>query len=172
MSLATIHRELFHTAGLADIHVDELLDSIVRQVVVLSSGASGKVEVDTDFAPVRLTPDQAVPAALLVAEAVASALREAGTDGETRPRVVVALERIDDNKAEIRVCHELGKRHSVAQVSDAQDNLGQQLLAAFASQLGAKVEESEKGSLSCLSVRFNIRPLSEAEQRAQIEVPA
>ncbi len=166
MSLATIHRELFHTAGLADVHVDELLESIVRQITVMAVGSSRKVDVKTEFAPVRLTPDQAVPAALLVAEAVTSAFHEAGSDSGELPRIEVGLHLVGPDSARLEVRHGVGA-HTVIESSDAEDSLGQQLLSAFAHQLGANVDESEEGGLRTLSVTFRIRKLTEAEARRQ-----
>jgi two-component sensor histidine kinase len=174
MSLATIHRELFHTAGLADIHVDELMTSIVRQITVMSRGAANKVDVRTEFAPIRLTPDQAVPAALLVAEAMTSALHEAGTDSEKLPWIEVRLlptGDADTDTVTLELVHGIG-RDIVAPASEAEDNLGRQLLSAFAHQLGATVKEAEDDQTRRLSVTFRVRPLSEAEARAQETVTA
>ena len=45
MSLATVHRELYQTSGLVDVRADELLESIVSQV--LRMGARTEQPIDT-----------------------------------------------------------------------------------------------------------------------------
>ncbi|MFD2854429.1 sensor histidine kinase [Seohaeicola zhoushanensis] len=86
MSLATIHRELYQTAGLSDIHSDELLATIVRQISTLADRPDRRLAVKTQFDDIRMTPDQAVPLALLVAEAVTNAIKYAhGPKGMPRP---------------------------------------------------------------------------------------
>ena len=78
MSLATIHRGLYQTSGLTDIMASELLSDLARQVVGLGTGGGRSVTLESNLDPVRLTPDQAVPLALLTTEALTNALKYAG----------------------------------------------------------------------------------------------
>ncbi|MFZ1727377.1 MAG: histidine kinase dimerization/phosphoacceptor domain -containing protein, partial [Albidovulum sp.] len=73
MSLATVHRELYQTTGVTDIHAGELIGSIARQTVAVASATGRRFDLREDVDDVRMTPDQAVPLALLVAEAVMNA---------------------------------------------------------------------------------------------------
>ena len=61
MSLATIHRELYQTVGVTDVHVDALLGSIARQVCALATGPGRRFETSLSFDSFEMTPDQVVP---------------------------------------------------------------------------------------------------------------
>ena len=56
MSLATVHRELYQTSGLADVRARELLPDIVRQIMAISAGPEKPFDVDIDIDDLRLIP--------------------------------------------------------------------------------------------------------------------
>ncbi|WP_347311424.1 sensor histidine kinase [Defluviimonas sp. SAOS-178_SWC] len=171
MSLATIHRELYQTAGLSDVHSDELLSTIVRQITNLADRPDRKFTVHTDFADIRMTPDQAVPLALLVAEAITNALKYAHGPGSAPAELWITLTRRSETRAELRVGNSLAARRAAEPDSDAfvgdrqSSGLGTQLVAAFAMQLGATVERLESDDVYELIVDFELRPLTEGEER-------
>lgn len=173
MSLATIHRELYQTAGLSDIHSDELLATIVRQITNLADRPDRKFAVHTDFADIRMTPDQAVPLALLVAEAVTNALKYANGAGAAPAELWVTLTRSSETRAELKVGNSLSARCADAPSAEADEaagkgqtgGLGTQLVAAFAMQLGTNVERRETDDVYELTVGFELRPLAEGEER-------
>jgi two-component sensor histidine kinase len=103
MSLATIHRELYQTAGLSDIHSDELLTTIVRQITNMAERPDRRFAVRTEFADIRMTPDQAVPLALLVSEAVTNALKYAHGAGNAQAQMWVLFRRVGETRAEITI---------------------------------------------------------------------
>ncbi|MCB1339737.1 MAG: sensor histidine kinase [Pseudooceanicola sp.] len=164
MSLATIHRELYQTVGLSDIHTDELLATIVRQITNL---ADRKISVKTEFADIRMTPDQAVPLALLVAEAVTNAIKYAQGTSEGQPvQLWLRLARPGDTRAELTVGNSIGAvPRDTVDDPDRPPGLGTQLIAAFAMQLGGTVERRETGETYELTVGFELRPLSDGEER-------
>lgn len=164
MSLATIHRELFETAGRADIHSDELLTSIVRQVTGTGLAPGRRVDTTTDFADIRMTPDQAVPLGLLVAEAVTSAMKH-GKDIEGKGvRVDVQLHRRQEDEAVLKVSNSSPVSEKMTELHTG---LGTQLVAAFAMQLGGRVEREQRDGTYSLRVVFRINPLSAAESRRE-----
>jgi hypothetical protein len=66
MSLATVHKELYQTTGLADVRADELLGDLVRQIVGMASAPGGLFRIETTSRPIPLAPGSggaAVPAA-------------------------------------------------------------------------------------------------------------
>src|SRR5690606_6386022 len=93
MSLATIHRGLYQTSGLADVRADELLTDIVRQIFKMSSGPGRSFDVSTKFDDLNLTPDQAVPLSLLLTEALTNAIKYAGSDNGGLPTIHISLRR-------------------------------------------------------------------------------
>lgn len=171
MSLATIHRELYQTAGLSDIHSDELLSTIVRQITNMTDRPDRKFAVDAEFADIRMTPDQAVPLALLVAESVTNAIKyAAGSDGKPA-QLSVSLTRLSDTRAVVRVRNSVDDNEATSPEQEldagggmARTGLGTQLVSAFAMQLGGSANRVHEGGFHDLTVEFDIRPLADAEQ--------
>lgn len=144
MSLATIHRELYQTTGETDIQLDELLADITRQVVKLATGQDRRFDVVMEFAPVVMTPDQAVPLALLLTEALTNAIKYAGAVKGRPSRLVVTLTQEDDDMLRLEVCNTLPVAGETGYEAGGEapesTGLGSQLLTAFAHQVGGKLE--------------------------------
>ncbi|GGH34688.1 Two-component sensor histidine kinase, contains HisKA and HATPase domains [Cribrihabitans marinus] len=172
MSLATIHRELYQTAGLTDIHSDELLSTIVGQIANLADGPDHRFSLKTDFDDIRLTPDQAVPLALLVAEAMTNAIKYASAPEGEAAEIRVALKRTGDEEAELRLRNTVDPRatsmdEEVAAIDDGQDKsgLGLQLVSAFSMQIGGQVEREDGDASHSLTIAFRLAPLADGEER-------
>lgn len=177
MSLATIHRELYQTAGLSDIHSNELLTSIVRQISNMTDRPDRRFSVHKDFADIRLTPDQAVPLALLVAEAMTNAIKHGSGERNLPAELWITLTRTDDTGALLRVRNSVAENASAAWNDDISadkaehSGLGSQLVSAFAMQLGGRVIREEEDGFFDLQVAFDVRPLSDAEARNVADEP-
>ncbi len=158
-SLATIHKGLYQTTGQADVWIDELLLTIVNQTVRMGVGDAKAIDLHTDIATLQLNPDQAVPLALMVTEALTNALKNIGSPDGTRPRLSVTLATTGDDHAELAVFNTLPPSPGPL---DAQTStgLGTELLDAFAMQLGGTLTKTHDGKAYVLSVRFPIEPLS------------
>jgi two-component sensor histidine kinase len=162
MTLATINRELFETAGRADVHSDELLTRILRQVAGTGLYPNRRFEARTELEDIAMVPDQAVPLGLLVGQALTSAVKHgADPDGKGVP-IDIALRRDSSGGAILDMVNSI----DAAQTADApRAGLGTQLIAAFAMQLGGEVERGRHDGTYHLRVTFPLRPLSEAELR-------
>jgi two-component system, sensor histidine kinase PdtaS len=136
MSLATIHRGLYQTTGLTDIRADELLSDILRQVVKMGTGPGRRFAVKSSFAPIRLTPDQAVPLALLLTEALTNALKYAASADGGPASLRVTLEDVAPMRARLSVANSTGGTAPTRSGDEAGTGLGSQLLEAFAHQIG------------------------------------
>ena len=173
MSLATIHRELYQTAGLSDIHSDELLTTIVRQITNMAERPDRRFAVRTEFADIRMTPDQAVPLALLVSEAVTNALKYAHGLGNAQAQLWVLFQRVGETRAEITIGNSVDAAAPASSIPPTEaatmaaqgTGLGTQLISAFAMQLGGSVERADTEDSYELRVEFELRPLSSAEER-------
>ena len=140
MSLATVHRELYQTSGLTDVRADELLESIVAQVLRMGARADQLVETKTAFDDIRLTPDQAVPLSLILTEALTNALKHASPSEPGKTSLSVSLRRDGPDHAILEVANSAdGSAKSTFSSSLESTGLGQQLLSAFASQLMGKL---------------------------------
>jgi len=164
MSLATVHKELYQTSGLTVVSADELLGDIPRQIVGMASAPGRVFRIDQDFAPVRLTPDQAVPLSLLLTEALTNAIKYAEPDpGESAPRLRLRFAPLGRNRAELVVTN--GARDGSGSAEPEGTGLGRQLVMAFASQLGGELETRWADGRFHLRVEFELSPLDGAEQR-------
>ena len=166
MSLATVHRGLYQTSGLADVRARELIPDIVRQIMALSSGPEKPFATQLDIDDLRLVPDQAVPLALLLAEGLTNAMKHAGVTREHPGRLQVLLRRSGGSDAVMEVINSYRERdsHSAAQVAP-NPAIGSQLISAFVQQLGGSQESGLDGKDYFLRVTFTVAALSDAEHR-------
>ncbi|MDT8855742.1 histidine kinase dimerization/phosphoacceptor domain -containing protein [Paracoccaceae bacterium Fryx2] len=167
MSLATVHRELYQTSGLTDVSADELLSTIVAQVLRMGSAPDRQIETSASFDPIRLTPDQAVPLSLILTEALTNVLKHAGKDADGRIRLSVTLRSGGEGRAILRVSNSLRDLPSNATPVPDMDstNLGEQLLAAFATQLGGDLSFTRADGQFIVTLDFPLRSLTEGEDR-------
>ncbi len=164
MSLATVHKELYQTSGLADVRADELLGDLVRQIVGMASGPGRHFRIETDFAPIPLTPDQAVPLSLLLTEGLTNAIKYAApAPGEAAPRITLGFTPKGSVGAELVIANTAPAEPPPS--SPEGTGLGSQLVAAFASQLGGEMRSGVEGGLYTLRVEFALTSLQRAEER-------
>ncbi|MCU9850242.1 histidine kinase [Defluviimonas sp. WL0024] len=170
MSLATIHRELYQTAGLSDIHAPELLSTIVRQITNLGESPDRRMNIRTEFDDIRMTPDQAVPLALLVAEAFTNALKYARGAAGCTPDFEISLKRTEGTRAELRVRNTIGSasnaREGASVALAPREGLGTQLIKAFAMQLGGQIDRKCDDGQYELRLGFTLAPLDHGEERS------
>lgn len=174
MSLATIHRELYQTSGLTDVRADELLAQIVRQIMNMASGPGRLFDLVTDFDPLHLTPDQAVPLSLLLTEALTNAIKYTanGPDRTGLPRLAISLKRQSGERAVLTVTNSVSPftpPPAATARTDLPDGsgLGSQLIAAFATQLAADIQTEVVDGTFRLTVDFKVSPLGQAEVAPQ-----
>lgn len=166
MSLATIHRGLYQTSGLADVRANELLPDILRQVLKMGSGPGRRFTVQSAFADIRLTPDQAVPLSLLLTEALTNAMKYAAPQADGDARLNVVLEQLDGGRATLRVENTSAATDTdVLAKETGGSGLGTQLMNAFAQQLGTRIVRNRSDGWFRMAIAFDVRPLADAEAR-------
>jgi two-component system, sensor histidine kinase PdtaS len=166
MSLATVHRGLYQTSGLADVRARELIPAIVRQIMSISQSPEKPFETKVDIDDLRLVPDQAVPLSLLLAEAMTNALKHAGATRDAPGHLSVRLKRLGGSEAVLEVVNSTRTSSEVKAGAGPEDaGMGSQLITAFVQQLGGRRQVAETDGEYSLSVSFAISPLSTAENR-------
>jgi two-component sensor histidine kinase len=161
MSLATVHKELYQTSGVADVRADELLSDITRQVLRIATGADRRFEVQTSFDRIVLTPDQAVPLALLTTEALTNAIKYAGAVQGRPSRLSVRLVATDADTAVLEIVNTIAGPEAIVPddegIADS-TGLGTQLLTAFAQQVGGHLDTGATDHDYRLTLTFSPRP--------------
>lgn len=170
LSLATIHRELYQTSGLTDIRADELLPQIAHHILRIGTAPGRQFDLDLKIDDIRLTPDQAVPLSLFLTEGMANVMKHAWRGQGGQPRVTLSCLRVEGDEAEFVLRNTLGAETktftpSDSMVDDGSDGFGGKLLEAFAQQVEGQMTRSHDGDMYVLSLRFPLRPLTEAEDR-------
>jgi two-component sensor histidine kinase len=168
MSLATIHRGLYQTTGLSDIHARELLSDITRQTINLATGPGRIISVTTDFDDIRLIPDQAVPLSLLLTEALTNAIKYGRGFAGAAPTLHVSMKRVADGRAVLSVINSISNDATPAGQGsmNTSTGLGAQLQMAFAQQVGGTITQGPSGETYRMEIVFAIAALTEAENRA------
>jgi two-component system, sensor histidine kinase PdtaS len=171
MSLATVHRGLYQTSGLADVRARELIPDIVRQIMSMSSGPEKPFQTQNDIDDLRLVPDQAVPLSLLLAEALTNAIKHAGASRDHPGKLNVRLKRSGGSDAVLEVVNSRRQRDPASPPTGSPEtSIGSQLITAFVHQLGGRQESGELKGQYYLRVTFSVSPLSVAENRQSPEV--
>lgn len=93
MAVATIHRKIYQTSGLVAVSADELLRDISVQFTNLANGVGQRLVGVVDFDEVHLTPDQAVPLALLLAEVLMSLSRHLAEEAALPVTIKLTMKR-------------------------------------------------------------------------------
>lgn len=152
LGLATVHSNLYHTARLANLRADGLLEDILDQVVKSAMPQEGEADVTVEVEEVILSPDRAVPLSLLATETVTNAIKYYGRpeDG-SKPWIRISLKRVDEDNCRFAVSNSKGGKDEDAQ-PPASSGLGRQLITAFAAQLGTNAVIEETAESYTLSV--------------------
>ena len=158
MSLATVHRELYQTSGLTEVLADELLQTVVAQVVQLGASSHRKVETTTSFDRIRMTPDQAVPLSLILTEALTNALKHSGQNLDAKTTLSVSFHHAGSGRAVLEILNTMPVVNSSATPRDKErTGLGLQLLTAFASQLSGKLDVGERDGNYSVRIEFPLQ---------------
>ena len=164
MSLATVHRSLYQSDKVADVGARDLFPSIVRQIMSLSSGAEKPFDTQLDIDDLRLVPDQAVPLALLLAEALTNVVKHGNATRDHPGHLQVRLKRSGDSDAMMELINSFRAREPKISTQVPHDaGIGTQLITAFVRQLGGTQESGILGETYFLRVRFNVASRSEPD---------
>ncbi len=153
MALATVHTGLYETAGQKDVKMDALFSGVIRQISGLGKHISKRPQIATDFEPIQLIPDQAVPLALLLTELLAGMPASEAQAGQ----VAVSL-RLLDGEQTVRL-HITGPASlgTAASNQPTPTAIGTQLVRGFAQQIGGAVSVANTPEVVDVTVDFPIR---------------
>lgn len=161
LTLATIHKSLYQTSGLASIRLDELMKDIVDQLLSLAR-ESEDVKIETAFDKVSLLPDQAVPFSLLVTEALTNAFKYISAEDGQTPTITIKMRDLGNHRVSLMIENSRGGP-DYARSDPHSTGLGAQLMTAFASQLGTQMVVDATERYYRLTFDFAAEPLEDGE---------
>jgi two-component sensor histidine kinase len=135
-SMSFIHESLYQTKNFSHIDLADYIDGLSRNLM-MSYSLSGKVRLDKDLEPVRLSLDQAIPCGLILNELISNALKHA-FPGAAAGRIAITL-RGEGERVSIGIADDgKGLPHDFDEERDA--NLGLQLVRTLIGQLDGHIE--------------------------------
>lgn len=156
MSLATVHRRLYQAENLAAVAVDDLLGEIIAQLSKMTGARPEDPLISTDIDPVILTPDEAVPIALLTTEAVTNALKYARpAEPGKRPTICASFKQTGESVT-LSVANSIDPAAPEGDDGQGASGLGSQLMDGFAAQLGTQLVQTVEGGV--FRVQLQITP--------------
>jgi two-component sensor histidine kinase len=130
----------------------------VAQVMRMGSASDRPLDASTAIAPIRLSPDQAVPLSLIVTEALTNALKHAVRSIGSEPRISVTLDLMQSGRAVLTVANDLQSNDPGREVTDLEGTgLGHQLLAAFSTQLAGQLFVGEEHGRFVVRLEFPVK---------------
>ncbi len=157
-ALATLHRHLYSEGELHTINMRSFLVELCGQLFQAMGETEGKrISLTIEAPELRMSPDQAVPLALIVTEAVTNSVKYAFPGGRTG-HVTVALSEHDDVLDLIISDDGVGIPAERTETG-TRDGIGLQLIRGFTRQLGASLEVGEVQGTR-YAVRLSLRSQS------------
>ena len=135
-ALALVHRTLYENDDLRTVDMAPFLEHLLSYLREASGSSGAQVTLRVAVDAVSLDPDQAIPVALLVTEAVTNAFKYAFSEGQSG-EVVVALEREADDRVCVSV-RDNGRGFDTGAAGSG--GMGTSLMSALASRLGGTLE--------------------------------
>ena len=166
MGLATVHSNLYHTSRLASLRADSLLDDILHQTLKSALPSDNSVDVEIRSEEVILYPDQAVPLSLLATEAATNAIKYLGRPASgAKPWIRISLLRTSEESFRFCMENSRGAPLDLREEAPEGTGLGNQLISAFAMQLGAKAEVEQTEDAYSLCVDVKVRNFAREDER-------
>ena len=151
-SIALVHEQLYRSANLAAIDLDEYLRTLVQ--AIRSTYGAKDVEIEVNAGDVMLDAEEAVPCALLVCELVSNSLKHALSDG--RGKVWIRAQRDGGGQCTLEVGDNGLGMPADFEWTKAR-TLGMRLVQGLARQLRGTVELDRSHGTRFI-VRFRSRP--------------
>lgn len=153
MSLSVVHRALYEGNHVGPIRADLLLRTVLEATFRGATPGGGAVRTAVEADEVILDADQAVPLALLAAEAVTNAIKFVGHPPQGAASIDVALRQEAAGRVTLAVSNTAGPR--LIEPADAEiSGLGSRLIEGFAAQLDAEMETRPTADSYTLSIHF------------------
>ncbi|MEZ7135169.1 sensor histidine kinase [Komagataeibacter sp. SM21] len=146
-ALATLHRYLYADGELYSLNMQSFVRELCGQIMhAIGESDESRITLDIRVDDLLMVPDQAVPLALIVTEAVSNTLKYAFPDRQ-HGTLEVGLKALDGSRACLWIADNgvgmaASRNHTAAE--EARSGIGMQLIRGFARQLGGELELFEE----------------------------
>lgn len=155
LGLATVHRYLYQADDLGKSDTGALLRDITQNQFQSLDG-DDSIRVTTDFEPIVMFPDQALPLALLVGEMTTNALKYVGAPAGKKAQIDISLRQEESGQIKLKCENTRNPGHSSDDADQGGTGLGKQLIRAFSLQLGTTPKIEEADDLFAVTVVFTV----------------
>ena len=146
-ALATLHRYLYADGELYSLNMQSFVRELCGQIMhAIGESDDGRITLDIRVDDLLMVPDQAVPLALIVTEAVSNTIKYAFPDSQ-RGTLEVGLRALDGGRACLWIADNgvgMAVARSNAEGQEARSGIGMQLIRGFARQLGGDLQIFEE----------------------------
>ncbi|MEQ9695921.1 sensor histidine kinase [Shimia sp. SDUM112013] len=172
MRIAHVHQKLYETTSEERIRADELLATVVNNLVDSALVAREKPEIHQSYDQVVLYPDQAVPLSLALSELATNAMKYMGAGAGETAWLSVRLTLTDEKMATLEVANSIGPTEVTAEQPES-TGLGDRLVRAFTQQLEGQLDtmRDEDGVFRVL-LTFEIADFVEEDPQSDGAPPA
>ncbi|MCW9042358.1 MAG: sensor histidine kinase [Pseudopelagicola sp.] len=153
--IAQVHQKLYETSSEERIRADELLETVVNNMVDTAFVSRRKPKITQRYDPIVLYPDQAVPLSLALTELVTNALKYMGSEIGEAAWLSVSLTSTDEGSALLEVSNSLGISEATPTQEDS-TGLGDRLVRAFTQQLEGALDTTQGDEEFRVQLRFDI----------------
>jgi two-component sensor histidine kinase len=133
-ALALVHRTLYENDDLRTVEMHAFLEQLLHYLGQASSELQSDILLRVDEADVSLDPEQAIPVALFVTEAVTNAFKHAFPDGASG-EVRVSVQMLEDGRVGVSV-RDTGQGLG----ADSADGMGSSIMQAMARRVNGEME--------------------------------
>lgn len=155
LSLATVHKNMYHDNEMTRVNAGILLREIVAQSLAVGMAPDAGITLVEEYDDIMIGPDDAAPITLLVSEAVTNALKYVDRTTGGQKRIRVSLKLIADERALLSVSNTAG-----AVEIEGGTGLGSKLIQAFARQLNGTLDIRKEHDSYTLELDFPV-PLND-----------
>ncbi|MGY6769628.1 sensor histidine kinase [Komagataeibacter sp. NFXK3] len=146
-ALATLHRYLYADGELYSLNMQSFVRELCGQIMhAIGESDEGRITLDIRVDDLLMVPDQAVPLALIVTEAVSNTIKYAFPD-QLHGTLEVGLRALDGGRACLWIADNgvgMAAGRNLTGAEDGRSGIGMQLIRGFARQLGGTLQMFEE----------------------------
>lgn len=145
-TMASIHENLYQSKTFATLKFSDNLENIIKKLIRTMQSET-KITVETDFEPIQLNLNQAIPCSLIVSEVITNAIKHAFKDRE-QGKLAVSLKE-ESNQVILKIKDNGVGLPEEINHSGPDQSLGLHLIQRLSQQLDADYdyESKDKGTL-------------------------